>query len=100
VRAASLPALKARSLRSTALATIVERGGAPAGFALWRQALKKNGQGCYDVRSREIKNQFPSDCNSRARLFIRCYRANHGTELFISVELPGKGATHQVTAQP
>jgi hypothetical protein len=60
------------------------------------QALKQHGQGCYDVRSREIKNQFPSDTDARARLFVRSYRANHGTELFISVELPNKGATHQV----
>ena len=60
------------------------------------EALKKNGQGCYDVRSREIKNQFPSDTDARARLFVRSYRANHGTELFISVELPTKGAIHQV----
>lgn len=49
-------------------------------------------QGCYDIRSREIKNAYPQDYESRARLFVRCYRANEGTEFFLTVELPNKNA--------
>eukprot|EP00854_Cymbomonas_tetramitiformis_P008508 gene8508-10103_t len=54
--------------------------------------LAKHGQACYDVRSREIKNQFPSDFSTRAKLFIRSYRASEGTEFFVSVELPQRKA--------
>jgi hypothetical protein len=54
--------------------------------------LEKHSQGCYDVRSREIKNQFPVDCDQRARLYVRVYRATQGTEFFLSVELPSKTA--------
>ncbi|KNC82211.1 hypothetical protein SARC_05509, partial [Sphaeroforma arctica JP610] len=50
--------------------------------------LKSHGQACYDIRSREIANSFPVDCDSRARLFMRVYRANEGTEIFLSVEIP------------
>eukprot|EP01134_Creolimax_fragrantissima_P007795 CFRG7795T1 len=50
--------------------------------------LKKHGQACYDIRSREIANAFPVDCDQRARLFVRSYRANEGTEIFLSVEIP------------
>lgn len=42
--------------------------------------LEKHGQGCYDVRSREIKNQYPSDIDQRARLFIRTYRCAFDVE--------------------
>ena len=52
--------------------------------------LEKHGQACYDIRSREIKNQFPVKFNDRARLFIRCYRASLGTEFFVSVEIPSR----------
>jgi hypothetical protein len=47
-------------------------------------------QSCYDIRTREIKNAYPIGYESRARLFIRCYRANEGTEFFITVEIPNK----------
>jgi len=51
-------------------------------------ALKACGLKCYDIRCREIGNRFLKDMHSRARLFIRCYRANQGTEFFISIEVP------------
>jgi hypothetical protein len=47
-------------------------------------------QSCYDIRTREIKNAYPIGYESRARLFVRCYRANEGTEFFITVEIPNK----------
>jgi len=56
------------------------------------QELKKHNQKCYDIRSREIKNSFPPDFADRAKLYIRCYRANSGTEFFISVEYPHRKA--------
>ena len=52
--------------------------------------LERQGKGCYDIRTREVKNQFPSDVSQRARFYVRCYRANHGTELFLTVELPSR----------
>eukprot|EP00121_Abeoforma_whisleri_P016865 Awhi_evm1s15459 len=52
------------------------------------QELEKHGQTCYDIRSREIKNAFPLDFAERAKLMVRTYRSNHGTEFFLSVELP------------
>ena len=53
-------------------------------------ALKENGLHCFDIRSREISNLVPHNMEERARLFVRCYRANEGTEFFISVEVPNE----------
>jgi len=55
--------------------------------------LEKKGQVCVDIRSREIKTQMPINCGQRARLFVRTYRANGGTEIFLSVELPKRTGT-------
>jgi histone acetyltransferase (RNA polymerase elongator complex component) len=48
--------------------------------------MKKHGLKCYDIRSREIKNEI-MDLN-KAELYIRKYEANGGTEYFISFEIP------------
>ena len=53
-------------------------------------ALKEHGLHCFDIRSREISNLVPTNMEDRARLFVRCYRANEGTEFFISVEVPNR----------
>jgi elongator complex protein 3 len=52
------------------------------------QHMEKKGMKCYDVRSREIRNAIIDTQLSRAKLYIRMYRANGGSEFFISVELP------------
>jgi elongator complex protein 3 len=59
-----------------------------------KKELEKNGENCYDIRSREIKNQFPIDFMQRAKTFIRTYRANNGTEFFLSVEIPRQSPKH------
>ena len=48
--------------------------------------MKKKGMKCYDIRSREVRNELINHEN--AKLYIRIYRANEGTEFFISVEIP------------
>lgn len=51
--------------------------------------MKKKGLKCFDIRSREIKNNILSDSLiEKAKLYIRIYRANEGIEFFISVEIP------------
>ncbi len=51
--------------------------------------MKRTGQKCYDIRSREIKNTIVTNSLlDTAKLYIRTYRANEGTEFFISVEIP------------
>jgi ELP3 family radical SAM enzyme/protein acetyltransferase len=53
------------------------------------QEMAKKGQKCYDIRSREIKNTMLTEKQfGEAKLYIRTYRANEGTEFFISVEVP------------
>ena len=52
--------------------------------------MEQRGLGCYDIRSREIRNNLIDEQVDRAMLFIRSYRANFGTEYFISVEIPNK----------
>jgi ELP3 family radical SAM enzyme/protein acetyltransferase len=53
------------------------------------QEMLRKGLKCYDIRSREIKNTFLSDdLIDKAKLYIRVYRANEGTEFFISAEIP------------
>jgi ELP3 family radical SAM enzyme/protein acetyltransferase len=54
--------------------------------------LNELGLKCYDIRSREVRNRIILNLSERARLFIRCYRANNGTEFFITVEVPNKDA--------
>jgi ELP3 family radical SAM enzyme/protein acetyltransferase len=48
--------------------------------------MAKKGLKCYDIRSREVKKDVVEYEN--ARLYIRKYTANGGTEYFISVEVP------------
>ena len=48
--------------------------------------MKKKGMKCYDIRSREVRNELIDHEN--AKLYIRTYRANEGTEFFLSVEIP------------
>ena len=48
--------------------------------------MKKKGLKCYDIRSREVRNELID--HERAKLYIRIYRANEGTEFFLSVEIP------------
>jgi ELP3 family radical SAM enzyme/protein acetyltransferase len=52
------------------------------------QHMEKKGMACYDIRSREVRNAIIDTQLSRAKLYIRTYRANDGTEFFISVEIP------------
>ena len=48
--------------------------------------MKKKGLKCYDIRSREVRNELVNHEN--AKLYIRTYRANEGTEFFLSIEIP------------
>lgn len=48
--------------------------------------MKKRNMPCIDIRSREIKHQ--SLKLEDAQVYIRIYRSNHGTEFFLSVEIP------------
>jgi len=50
--------------------------------------LREKGLICYDIRSREPKDIVFKNLENRAKLYIRCYRANEGTEFYISVEIP------------
>jgi ELP3 family radical SAM enzyme/protein acetyltransferase len=50
--------------------------------------LIKRGLTCIDIRSREIRNAIVESRLDNAKLYIRKYRANEGTEFFISVEIP------------
>lgn len=52
------------------------------------QHMEKNGMKCYDIRSREVRNAIIDTQLHLAQLYIRTYRANEGTEFFISVEIP------------
>ena len=55
------------------------------------QHLVKKGMKCYDIRSREIRNMIVGDEQlGDVKLYIRMYRANEGTEFFISTELDEK----------
>jgi ELP3 family radical SAM enzyme/protein acetyltransferase len=53
--------------------------------------MESNGLKCYDIRSREIRNNIIDNKLTDAVLFIRSYTANGGTEFFISVEIPNEG---------
>lgn len=50
--------------------------------------LLKRGLTCIDIRSREIRNAVVESRLDNAKLYIRTYRANEGTEFFISAEIP------------
>jgi ELP3 family radical SAM enzyme/protein acetyltransferase len=52
------------------------------------QHMKTKGLACYDIRSREVRNAIIDTQLNRAQLYIRMYRANEGTEFFLSVEIP------------
>uniref|UniRef100_A0A6C0KI52 tRNA carboxymethyluridine synthase n=1 Tax=viral metagenome TaxID=1070528 RepID=A0A6C0KI52_9ZZZZ len=52
------------------------------------QHMQKKGMKCYDIRSREVRNGLIDNQLDRARLYVRIYRANEGTEFFLSVEIP------------
>ena len=58
------------------------------------QHMEKKGMKCYDVRSREIRNAIIDTQLPRAKLYIRMYRANGGTEFFLSVEIPSDESNH------
>ena len=53
-----------------------------------RDNVKKEGWDFFDIRSREINNNIIKNLSEKARLYIRSYRANGGTELCISIEVP------------
>jgi ELP3 family radical SAM enzyme/protein acetyltransferase len=56
------------------------------------QHMEKKGLACRDVRSREVRNAIIDTQLQYAKLYIRVYRANEGTEFFLSVEIPdGEG---------
>jgi ELP3 family radical SAM enzyme/protein acetyltransferase len=50
--------------------------------------LSRRGLTCIDIRSREIRNAVVESRLDNAKLYIRTYRANEGTEFFISAEIP------------
>jgi ELP3 family radical SAM enzyme/protein acetyltransferase len=52
------------------------------------QHMEKKGLTCHDVRSREVRNAIIDTQLQYAKLYIRVYRANEGTEFFLSVEIP------------
>ena len=53
------------------------------------QEMLRLGLKCYDIRSREVKNTILNKSTlDTSALYIRTYRANEGTEFFISVEIP------------
>lgn len=57
--------------------------------------LKKTGKKCFDIRSREIKNQTFVDSDlDKTFLFIRKYRQHTSTEYFISIEKPNYNSDH------
>ena len=51
-------------------------------------SLVKRGLTCIDIRSREVRNNIVESRLDNAKLYIRTYRANEGTEFFISAEIP------------
>jgi ELP3 family radical SAM enzyme/protein acetyltransferase len=55
-----------------------------------KNTMDKRGMQCFDIRSREVGSTFLHNLPDHAKLYIRIYRANQGTEFFISVESPKK----------
>jgi ELP3 family radical SAM enzyme/protein acetyltransferase len=49
--------------------------------------MKLRNTKCYDIRSREIRNELVDTQLDHMKLYVRVYRANEGTEFFISLEL-------------
>lgn len=56
--------------------------------------MTKRGLQCYDIRSREVGTSIVDSQLGEAKLYIRVYRANEGTEFFISVEIPKTTTTN------
>lgn len=56
-----------------------------------QQHLEKTNRKCFDIRSREVKNQIVNDFDS-CGLYIRKYRQHEATEFFISLEKKKHGA--------
>ena len=52
------------------------------------QHMDKKGLKCRDIRTREVRNAIIDTQLKHANLYIRVYRANEGTEFFLSVEIP------------
>lgn len=52
------------------------------------QHMQKMNIKCYDIRSREVRNALIDNQLDRVKLYIRIYRANEGTEFFLSAEIP------------
>ena len=50
--------------------------------------LEKLGLKSADIRSREVRKRIFNSLSSRAKTYIRVYKANDGYEFFISVEVP------------
>jgi elongator complex protein 3 len=61
--------------------------------------MEKRGMKCFDIRSREIGTQMLHTIIDKCKLYIRIYRANGGTEFFISVEAP-KGDSDPSSPKP
>lgn len=59
--------------------------------------MNKRGLKCYDIRSREVGTKIIDSQILDAKLYIRVYRANEGTEFFISVEIPNSPETFDNT---
>jgi len=63
--------------------------------------MKNRGLQCYDIRAREVKSNIIDSKLHHVRLHIRVYRANEGTEFFISAELPNqKDQKDPLSTQP
>lgn len=52
------------------------------------ETLQERGLKSYDIRSREVRKRIFTNLQSEACVYFRKYRANEGTEFFISVEVP------------
>jgi len=52
------------------------------------QHMAKKEMKSYDIRAREVRNAIIETQLQFAKLYVRVYRANGGTEFFISVEIP------------
>jgi elongator complex protein 3 len=56
--------------------------------------MGKRNMKCYDIRSREIGTELVDSLVDKVKLYIRTYRANEGTEFFISAEAPKESPCH------
>lgn len=51
-------------------------------------SLKSKGLQSVDIRSREIRKRIFTNLRDEAKIYWRTYRANEGTEFFVSIEIP------------